>query len=150
MSDSIYSPWSFPRDPAEERKKEHERWRSLTPEQRAEEWEMFSAKVRKASEERAAKKMQKQKERSEKSNEYLYVHAENPHSLDDGEATVSWLIVMIVGAIFKERWLIWIVATALYWCKMNRPAIRKWKWDNGGKEEYYKKMNDVCKGDKNE
>ena len=80
----------------------------------------------------------------------MYIHAEKPNSLDDGEATVTWIIIMLIGTIFKERWIIWIAATFIYLCRMNRYAIRKWKWANGGKEEYYQKIQDACKGDKNE
>jgi hypothetical protein len=101
-----------------------------------------------------AKKRQKEYEQNNSSHvkpngdEWIYIHADNPNSLDNGEATVSWIIIMIVGAIFNARWLIWIVATVIYLNYIFRYQIRKAKWDNGGKEEYYKKIENAFKGDK--
>ena len=138
MYDSIYSPWNTSMN-YEEKKIEHERWRSLTPQQRHEEWEAFIKKTQEEADEKEVKKMEAQEERSKKEAEWLYIHAEKPHSLDNGEATVSWIIVMLVGTIFNARWLIWIVATFIYLNHIFRYQIRKWKWDNGGKEEYYQK-----------
>jgi hypothetical protein len=119
--------------------------RALTPEQRKKEWNETIEGANKKYYECKSKYTDHSKPNDD---EWTYVNAESPNSLDDGEATVSWIIIMIIGSIFNARWLIWIVATAIYLCRMNRYAIRKWKWDNGGKEEYYKKINDACKGDK--
>lgn len=124
---------------------EYHRDKALTPEEQKKEWNEAMAAMDKRYKEYKEKYMKKPKSNDA---EWTYIHAESPHSLDDGEATVSWIIVMIVGTIFNARWLIWIVATAIYLCRMNRYAIRQAKWNNGGKEEYYKKINDACKGDK--
>lgn len=122
--------------------KECERDRNLTPEQRKAELDAHIAEAHRQYEEYKKKYINHPKENSD---EWLYVNAEKPNSLDDGEATVTWIIVMLVGIIFKERWFIWLVATVLYLCRMNRHAIRKWKWDNGGKEEHYQKIKDAGK-----
>ena len=132
----------------EEWLKEYKRDRALTSEEQKKEWDEAIASFDKRFGKTKEERIKEREERSKKDAEWMYVHAENPHSLDDGEATVSWIIVMLVGAIFNERWLIWIIATAIYLFRMNRHAIRKHKWDNGGKEEYYQKINDACKGDK--
>lgn len=129
----------------EEYLEECRRDRALTPEQRKKEWDEEIEKANKRHNE--YKKIGTTCVRPNDA-EWTYIHAEKPNSLDDGEALVSWIIIMLVGTIFNARWVIWIVATAIYLCRKNRYAIRKWKWNNGGKEEYYKKIEDACKGDK--
>ena len=34
--------------------------------------------------------------------------------MENGTAVFLYVIVMIIGAIFNDRWLIWIVATAVF------------------------------------
>ena len=145
---SIYSPWSFHTDPPEMKKKEHERWSNLTPQQRHEEYKSFFEMVQREQEERNKRKRELEKARNEAEEKRLYVNTESPHSLEDAEATVSWIIIMLIGSIFKERWVVWLIATIIYLCWMNRYAIREWKWENGGKEAYHKRIEDACKGDK--
>lgn len=136
---------TWPGQTKEEWLKEYHRDQALTPEERKVEWDKAIAKL-----ENKQKKYEQNYSCGTKPNgdEWTYIHAEKPNSLDDGEATVSWIIIMLVGTIFNARWVIWIVATTIYLCRKNRYAIRKWKWNNGGKEEYYKKIEDACKGDK--
>lgn len=141
LHDSIYSPWSFPLDPPEQRKAEHERWRSLTKQQRHEEWLAFSAQCEK----RRLDKENKPLKNSEANDEWMYINAESPNSIDDSVATIWWIIALVGGAIFKDRWLIWIFATLLWLGKIFRHEIRQWKWNHGGKEEYYQKIEDATK-----
>ena len=136
---------TWPGQTKEEYLEEYWRDRALTPEERKREWDEEIEKANKRHEEYEKNNSFRVKPNGD---EWMYIHAESPNSLDDGEATVTWIIIMIVGSIFHARWLIWILATTIYLCRMNRYAIRKWKWDNGGKEEYYKKIEDACKGDK--
>ena len=136
---------TWPGQTKEEYLAEYWRDRALTPEERKKEWDEEIEKANKRYAEYKAKYMTHTKPDGD---EWTYIHAENSNSLDDGEATVTWIIVMLVGTIFHARWLIWIVATAIYVCRLNRYAIRKHKWDHSGKEEYYKKIQDACKGDK--
>lgn len=130
----------------EEWLEEYYRDRTLTPEQKQKEWDEYWFQIQAKKKEYNELKKKEQEECSKKGAEWLYIHAENPNSLDDGEALVSWIIIMLIGSIFNARWFIWIVATAIYLCRKNRYAIRKEKWDNGGKEKYYKKIEDACKG----
>lgn len=141
---------TWPGQTKEEWLEEYRRDKALTPEESKKEWDEYCANIQKERHERNELKRIEQEERSNKDAEWMYIHAEKPNSLDDGEATVTWIIIMLIGTIFKERWIIWIAATFIYLCRMNRYAIRKWKWANGGKEEYYQKIQDACKGDKNE
>ena len=39
---------------------------------------------------------------------------DHPNSLENDEATVLWVVVMVVGSIFVDRMLIWIMATIVY------------------------------------
>lgn len=41
---------------------------------------------------------------------------DHPNTMEDSTATVLWIIVMLVGSIFKGNWIIWIVATVI-WAK---------------------------------
>ena len=136
---------TWPGQTKEEWMAEFRRDAALTPEERKKEWD---EKIAILDQEWAEYKKKNTVNTGQDHAEWMYIHAENPHSLDDGEATVTWLIVMIVGSIFNDRLLIWIMATAIYLGRMFRYNIRKWKWDNGGKEEYYQKIEDAFKGDK--
>ena len=56
-------------------------------------------------------------------------------SMDDGLATVLYIVVMVVGVIFVDRWLIWIAATVAYLCHKFRREIHKAKWDREHKNK---------------
>lgn len=136
---------TWPGQTKEEWLKEYHRDQVLTPEERKAEWHETITRLEN---QRKECRQNNSFKVTPNGDEWNYIHTENPNSLDDGEATVSWIIIMIVGTIFNARWLIWILATTVYIYRMKRYAIRKWKWDNGGKEEYYQKIKDTCKGDK--
>jgi hypothetical protein len=51
-----------------------------------------------------------QKESAEKT----FKRYDHPNSLENSEATIIWLVVMAVGTIFKDNWIIWIVATIIW------------------------------------
>lgn len=77
----------------------------------------------------------RQKERSWE--ERMYVDAEKPGTLDNGTATLWYIIIMVVGAIFKDRLVIWVIATIVWWKHITRKARRQKEWDekhNGGKK----------------
>lgn len=124
---------------------EQTRWNNLTDEERAKELEELSAARREESRKRLEKKKEEQYKRNLQGAEHTYVYTDTVNTIENSEATVIWLIVMVVGAIFKDRLLIWVVATAIWWCFINRYKIRKHKWDNGGKEEYLKKLDETFK-----
>ena len=74
-----------------------------------------------------------QKERSWQ--EHMYVDVDNPNTIDNGVATLWYIIIMVIGAVFNDRWLIWIIATVIWWNHINRKKIRQKQWDrkhNGG------------------
>ena len=39
---------------------------------------------------------------------------DHPNTMEDSSAIVLYLIVMFGGAIFVDRWLIWIIATVIF------------------------------------
>lgn len=41
---------------------------------------------------------------------------DHPNTMENSTATILWIVVMIVGSIFKDRWMLWIVATVI-WAK---------------------------------
>lgn len=41
---------------------------------------------------------------------------DHPNTMENSTATVLWIVVMLVGSIFKGNWVIWIIATVV-WAK---------------------------------
>lgn len=41
---------------------------------------------------------------------------DHPNTMENSTATILWVVVMVVGSIFKGNWVIWIVATVI-WAK---------------------------------
>lgn len=37
------------------------------------------------------------------------------YSLEKDEATVVWIIAMLVSTIFRGNWALWILETAIWW-----------------------------------
>ena len=46
--------------------------------------------------------------------EKFHGDCDHPNTMENSTATVLYFVVMAVGAIFNDRWLIWIVATIMY------------------------------------
>jgi hypothetical protein len=67
-----------------------------------------------------------------------FVENDKYGTIDNGTATIWYIIVMAVGAVFNDRWLIWVIATAIWWGHINRKKRRQKEWDekhkNGGKK----------------
>lgn len=45
---------------------------------------------------------------------------DSPYTLDNWSATVLYIIVMVGGSIFHGNWVIWIVATIIYFRHLTR------------------------------
>ena len=58
-----------------------------------------------------------------------------PGAMDDGMALLLYVVVMIAGVIFNDRWLIWIFATIAYLCHVFRRQIHKAKWEREHKNK---------------
>ena len=50
---------------------------------------------------------------------------DNPNTMENGTATALYIIVMLVGTIFIDRWLIWIMASLIYFNFINRHKKKK-------------------------
>ena len=57
-----------------------------------------------------------------------------PGAMDDGVALLLYIVVMVVGVIFNDRWIIWLIATILYLCHVFRRQIHKAKWEREHKQ----------------
>lgn len=113
------------------------------------------ARLRYCAEQRAKRKAEEEKKQAEEYQHYLeasrtpkrsweeqmYVDADHPNTINNGTATIWYIIIMVVGAIFVDRWLIWIMASAIYFPFINRKKIRQKKWDEMQEE----KKNGGCK-----
>lgn len=67
--------------------------------------------------------------------EHMYVDADKPGTMDNATATIWYIIIMVVGAVFNDRLLIWIMASVIYFPFINRRKIRKKKWDKMQEEK---------------
>jgi hypothetical protein len=45
---------------------------------------------------------------------YPKQYCDHPNTMENGTATFFYIIIMFVGAIFKSRWAIWIIATVIW------------------------------------
>lgn len=70
---------------------------------------------------------QKQKE--------LYVNSEHPSTVENGTATLLYIIIMFIGTIFVDRILIWIAASIIYFRFINRRKIKEKKWEKMKQEK---------------
>lgn len=58
-------------------------------------------------------------------NHYTFEHEyfDHPDTMDNTPATILYVFVMIGGAIFYDRLLIWFFATVVYFCHIGRHKI---------------------------
>lgn len=57
--------------------------------------------------------------------EEFYGDCDHPNTMENSTATIFYIIIMVVGAIFYDRWLIWVAATIIYLSHIFRHEIRK-------------------------
>ena len=108
---------TWPGQTKEEWMKEWERDRKLTPEERERELDDY---IKQNNEKWDAKKQNKQKIRQNP-----FEGCDHPNSLEDSEATIVWIVVMIVSSIFKFGFIIWIIATIVWRKYITRHKIKK-------------------------
>ena len=56
-----------------------------------------------------------------------YNECDSVYAIGNGAATILYLFVMISGAIFNDKLLIWIMATIIWMCHIYRYNIKKWR-----------------------
>lgn len=112
---------TWPGQTKEEWLEEYRRNKNLTPEEREMELNEFLNEIKKQDEEIERKKsLQKQKSREDP-----FANCDHPNSLENDEATILWIVVMIIAAIFKGGWIIWIIATIIWRRYITRHKIKK-------------------------
>lgn len=52
-------------------------------------------------------------------------HFDSPYTMEDGTATFFYIITMVIGTLFIDRWLIYIAATFIYLRFKNRHKKNK-------------------------
>lgn len=40
---------------------------------------------------------------------------DSPYAMENSVATIFWIVIMVVGTIFKDSWMIWVIATFIWW-----------------------------------
>ncbi len=58
-----------------------------------------------------------------------------PGAMDDGMARLLYIVAMVVGVIFNDRWVIWIFATLIYLRHVFRRQLHKAKWEREHKNK---------------
>ena len=111
----------WPGQTKEEWLKEYHRNKNLTPEEREKELNDFIAKIKKRDEEKEREKTP----RVQMTQVNPFENCDHPNSLENSEATIVWLVVMVIGTIFKGNWIIWIIATIIWRRYITRHKIKK-------------------------
>lgn len=111
----------WPGQTKEEWLKEYNRYKNLSSEEQEKELDEFLDEMKREDEE---KKRQKELQ-IQKKQENPFKNCDHPNSLENDEATVIWIMVMIVATIFKGNWVIWIVATIIWRKYITRHKIKK-------------------------
>ena len=111
----------------EEWDKECERWHGLTPEQRQKESADYERKLHEelAKSDAEWKKRKEEQQKKSQTPEEFFKNCDHPNSLENSEATIIWIVVMAVGTIFKGNWIVWIVATIIWWRYITRHSSGK-------------------------
>lgn len=55
----------------------------------------------------------------------FYGDCDSPYTIENSTATVFYIITMVVGTLFIDRWLIYIAATLIYFGFKNRHNKKK-------------------------
>lgn len=50
---------------------------------------------------------------------------DSPHTMEDGTATFFYIITMVIGTLFVDRWFIYIAATFIYIMFITRHKRKK-------------------------
>ena len=112
---------TWPGQTKEEWLEEYRRDKALTPEERDKEIDEYIKKMNEKWDE-IDKKKQAQRQEVQKP---PFEGCDHPNSLENSEATIIWIIVMAAGTIFKGNWIIWIIATIIWWRYITRHKRRK-------------------------
>ena len=113
---------TWPGQTYEEWVAERRRDAALTPEERDKEMDEYIKSVNKKWDK---VNVEKNAEKQRRATENPFDNCDHPNSLENDEATIIWIIVMMVGTIFKGNWIIWIIATIIWRRYITRHKIKK-------------------------
>lgn len=114
---------TWPGQTKEEWVKERERDATLTPEERDKEIDEYLKSINDKWDKYHTERTKNQQQKE--SIEERFKRYDHPNSLENDEATIVWVVVMIVGSIFNGNWLIWIIATIIWRKYITRHKIKK-------------------------
>ena len=64
-----------------------------------------------------------------------YIYSDHPSTMENSTATFFYIIIMLVGTIFIDRLLIWVMASIIYFRFINRYKIREEEWNKAQEEK---------------
>ena len=73
--------------------------------------------------ERARKELKKARQQYPENNNtqsYKEEYHDSPYTMENGTATFFYIVTMVIGTLFVDRWLIYIAATFIYLKFINR------------------------------
>lgn len=112
---------TWPGQTKEEWMKEYERNQKLSQEERDRELDDYI----KQNNARWNAERQKKHELNQQSSQDPFENCDHPNSLENSEATIIWIVVMVIGSIFNGNWIIWIIATIIWRKYITRHKIKK-------------------------
>lgn len=62
---------------------------------------------------------------NKKTQSHTEEYYESPYTMEDGTATFFYIVTMVIGTLFVDRWLIYIAATFIYIKFKNRHKKKK-------------------------
>ena len=110
----------------EEFMKEYNRKQNRTPEEVEKEQQELYDKINKNIKEH----QKKQQERQKINNENVYGDWDHPNTMENSSATILYIIVMAISIIFVHGWMVWIVASVIYFRFITRHKRRKMEESN--------------------
>ena len=101
--------------------KEYHRKQNRTPEEVKKEQQELYDRINKNIEEHQKKRQEQQK----LNNENVYGDWDHPNTMENSSATILYIIVMAISIIFVNGWMVWIVASIIYFRFITRHSRRK-------------------------
>ena len=116
---------TWPGQTNEEWAEEYRKAYYQTPEERHKEVQLAYEKMLKRQKEEQAETRRIQEANAKNS----YVYGDHPSTMENSTATVLYIIIMLVGIIFTDRWLLWIFASIVYFRFITRYERRKREYE---------------------
>ena len=113
---------TWPGQTKEEWIKEYKRDKALTAEERSRELKEHVKLVNDEYNKANAEKIVDQQRRA---TENPFANCDHPNSLENNEATIIWVVVMVIASIFTGGWVIWIISTIIWRKYITRHKIKK-------------------------